>query len=155
MQRPFHTLHIQEVKTRPEKTYVVVDSRFRDVTQYPNANSFVIDFDTPFKNVMSIELVYAVYDKLGTERYMNLYIPEISSFLKSNNNIIEGAFTQLPLVKHVNEYTSEKFKSIKSFDPPLAKLSRLTLNMISEKGQPYPIRDYFMRFEIVWAKPEV
>jgi len=155
MNRPFNTLHIQEVKTRPEKTYVVVDSRYRDVTQYPHVNSFVVDFDTPFKNVMSIELVYAVYDKQGTERYINLCIPEASSFLKSNNNIIEGSFTQLPLVDHVNEYTGNKFRSIKVFDPPLAKMGRLTLNIISEKGQPYPMRDYFMRFEIVWAKPEV
>ena len=155
MNRPFHTLHIQEVKTRPEKTYVAIDSRFRDTTKYPNPNEFVVDFDTPFKDIMSIELVYAVYDKLGTERYINLNIPEIASFLKSNNNIIEGAFTQLPLVEHVNEYTTQKFKSIKIFNPPLAKLNRLTLNIVSEKGLPYPIRDYFMRFEIVWAKPEV
>jgi hypothetical protein len=137
---------------RQEKTYVVVDSRFRDKTKYPNANSFVVNLDTVLKNVVSIELVYAIYDTLGTERYINLVIPEVRSFLVSNNNVVEGAFTQLPLLAGVNEYTSQKFKSICEFDAPIAKLSRLTLNLVGESGGPYPVRDFFMRFEIVWLK---
>ena len=147
-----NTLINTKVNTRPETTYVVIDSRFRDMDKYPSVNSFVVNFDTPFKEVISIEMVYAVYDKLGTEKYVNVYIPEISSFLKSNNNAVEGAFTQLPLIQHLNEYTSQQFRSIKVFDPPLAKLNRFTLNITSEKGLPYPFHDYFMRFEIVWAK---
>jgi hypothetical protein len=137
------------ISNTPETIYLAVDSRSRDVSKYPDANNFVVDFDSPFKNIISIELVYALYDKLGTERYVNLCIPEIRNFVLSNNNILTGAFTQLPLNLPTNEYTYNKFRSIKVFNPPLSKLNRLSLIIVSDDGSVYPMKDYFARFEIV------
>ena len=111
-----------------------------------------MDLDTPLKNIVSIELVYALYDKLGTERYINVCIPEIRNSVISNNNIMSGAFTQLPLNYHTNEYTADKFRSIKVFNPPLTKLNKITIILLSAEGEPYPIHDYFARFEIVCNK---
>ena len=132
-----------------ETIYLAIDSRYRDLSKFPDANNFIVEFDTPFKNIISIELVYALYDKLGTERYINLCIPEIRNFVISNNNILNGAFTQLPLNLNTNEYTSDKFRSIKVFNQPLSKLTRLSMILISDDGNPYPMNDYFARFEIV------
>ncbi len=138
------------MSNKHETIYVVADSRYRDVSQYPNANHFAFDFDSPFKNVISIELVYALYDKgVGNETYVHMLIPELCNFLLSNNTTTSGAFTQLPLNKATNEYTSNKFKSIKVFTPPLSKLGRLTMSLVSGDGKPYPIDDYLVRFEIV------
>ena len=112
----------KECNTTPQMHFIAVDSRYRDKGKYPDPNEFAVDIDPVFKNVVSIELVYAVYDKLGTEQYVNLCINEIDSYLVSNNSSIEGAFTQLPLTKPLNEYTSQKFRSIYVFPNPMAKI---------------------------------
>lgn len=147
---PFHT---PDVVYKERKVYVAIDSRYRDRTAYPNENYFTVEFPTCFRNVMSIELVYASYDKIGTERFVNLRIPELDTFVVSNNNAIEGSFTQLPLIYPVNEYYADKFRSIREFNPPIAKLGRLTFSIVSESGEAYMWRDYFMRFEFVVATP--
>lgn len=143
------------MSNKPETVYVVVDSRYRDLSQYPDANHFAFDFDSPFKNVISIELVYALYDKVGNERYIHLCIPEIRTFLLSNDNKTSGVFTQLPLNNATNEYTCNQFRSVKVFNPPLSKLRRLTMSLVSADGKPYPIGDYFARFEIVCSNSQL
>lgn len=146
--------NVQEFQSRPYTYYIAIDSRNRDKTKYPNPNSFVFDLADPLKNVISIELVYAIYDKIGTEKYINLQIPDLhSSNHLSNANAMEGAFTQLPLMNYVNEYTSNQFRSIHVFNPPIAKLGRMSFVLYTALGQPYLARDYFMRFEVVCAKP--
>jgi hypothetical protein len=42
--------------------YIVIDSRNRNTTLYPNPCDYVIDFDNILKNIKSVELTYALYD---------------------------------------------------------------------------------------------
>jgi len=44
--------------------YIVIDSRNRDTKKYPNPNDYVIEFDSPIKNIESVELTYALYDSV-------------------------------------------------------------------------------------------
>jgi hypothetical protein len=145
---------VQEYQNRPYTYYLAIDSRYRDKNRYPTPNYFAYDLNNTLKNVMSIELVYAIYDKIGTEKYVNLQINDLcDSNHLSNASGMESAFTQLPLLNYTNEYTSNQFKSIHVFNPPIAKLSRMTFNLFTASGQQYQGRDFFMRFEIVCAKP--
>jgi hypothetical protein len=137
----------------PLKThYVAIDSRYRDKTKYASTAEYVIDFPQPFKNVISVELVHAVYEKFGIEQYINLYVEELSPNLASNNNIVAGAFTQLPLIEPLNSYDQSKFKSIRKFEQPLSKLSRMSFRFIAPDGSLYPIKEHFLRFEIRCCK---
>lgn len=137
----------------PIKTYfVAIDSRYRDKTKYSATNEYVVDFPHPFKNVVSVELVHAIYEKFGVEQYINLYIEELAPNLHSNNNIIAGAFTQLPLINPLNAYDSSQFRSVRLFDQPLSKLSRLSMRFLAPDGSLYPIKEHFLRFEIRCCK---
>jgi hypothetical protein len=134
--------------------HVAIDSRLRDKTKYLNPAEYVVDLNMSFKNVVYVELVSAIYDKFGTEQYVNLYIDELASNLVSNNNTLSGAFTQLPLTLPVNHYTSSMFKSVRLFEQPLSKLSRLTIRFLSHDGTLYPIKDHYLRFEVACCKYE-
>lgn len=131
---------------------VAIDSRMRDKGKYSNPADYVIDFPHSFKNVVYVELVLAIYEKFGTEQYVNLYIEELSSNLISNNNIISGAFTQLPLTKPLNRYHHGLFQSIRIFEQPLSKLGRLSIRFISHDGSLYPIKEHYLRFEVACCK---
>lgn len=132
--------------------HVAIDSRFRDKAKYPNAAEYIVEFPQAFKNVVYVQLVLAIYDKFGTEQYVNLYIDELASNLVSNNNIISGAFTQLPLIHPLNKYDQTMFESVKLFEQPLSKLGRLSIKMMSYDGSLYPIKDHYLRFEIACCK---
>lgn len=144
---------IFEEKVFPIETYNVgIDSAFRDISKYPNASDYVIHFDTVFKNVVSMQLVFAVYEKNGTENYVNLYIEEMSPNLVANTSAISGSFCQLPLINSHNAYDTSMYKCIKSFEKPLAKLSRLTIRFLKATGEIYPMRDHFLKLEIQCLK---
>lgn len=131
-----------------------VDSRHRNRELYPSESQYVINIPTPFKNVVKVELVSAVYEKFGTENYLNVHIDELGGNLESNNNDIVGIFTQLPLIHPLNLYSSQQFKSVKVFERPLAKLGRMSISFRSFDGSLYPMLDHLLRFEIHCCKDE-
>lgn len=131
---------------------LAVDSNFRDTQKHPNHWQYVVNFDNVFKNVVSVELVMAVYEKVTTDAYVNLYIDELSPNLYSNSNPIKGSFTQLPLTDTLNTYTRDKYRSIKQFVKPLSKLHKMSIRFVSPNGSSYPIRDHFLRFEVTCMK---
>lgn len=132
---------------------IIVDSRQRDKRAYPSPNSYVVKLSEELRNVESLELVYAIYPTFGTESYVNLFVSELEergSVVTLDSAEVGGAFTQLPLIHPVNEYTPARhFRSISSFRIPLARLSRLTLRFTDAFGVPYVIQDHFLRFEAV------
>ena len=138
--------------TRRVRT-IIVDSRQRDKKAYPSPNSYVVKLSDELRNVESLELVYAIYPTFGTESYVNLFVSELEergSVVTLDSAEVSGAFTQLPLINPINEYTPARhFRSISSFRIPLAKLSRLTLRFTDAFGAPYVIQDHFLRFEAV------
>jgi hypothetical protein len=126
-----------------------VDSRFRNTALHPDASKYVVDIPTPFKNVIKVELVNAIYEKHTTENYLNLSIDELDGNLESNNNRVVGLFTQLPLTTPLNVYNgANHFRSVKHFERPLAKLSRMTISFRTFDGALYPMQDHLLRFEI-------
>lgn len=127
---------------------VGVDSIFRDRTKFPSASEYVVMFDSVFQNVVHVELVFAIYEKTGTENYVNLHIEELSPNLIANSNFISGSFCQLPLVTNVNTYNTSLYKCIKTFEKPLAKLAKLHIKFIDSTGKIYPMRDHFLKFEV-------
>lgn len=144
---------ILEETTFPTEVYHIgIDSKFRNKQKYPDAHTYVIDFENVYKNVVSVELVFAIYDRTSTDFYCNLHIDELGHNLDSNSTHISGSFTQLPMIQNVNTYDRSLYKSIKIFEKPLAKLGKLTIRFLNPDGKPYGIRDHFLRFEVTCMK---
>lgn len=129
-------------------SFITIDSRDRNTTSYPDPNDYVYHLDDTIKNIISVELVYAVYLKYETETYVNLHIEEFSPNAISNNHILRDSFIQLPLLDYINEYTPNRFRSIKKFYNPINKLGRLTIKFYKYDGTLYEINDHLLKFEI-------
>lgn len=138
----------KEKKLPIDTKNIGVDSRHRDLVKFPTCSQYTVYFDNVFQNVVSVSLVFAVYEKTGTELYVNLHIDEMSPNLISNSNHISGSFCQLPMTEALNKYDTSMYKCIKQFEKPLAKLSKLTLKFINSKGEIHPMRDHFLKFEV-------
>lgn len=130
------------------RTFIVIDSRDRNRMTHPNANDYVFILDDVIKNVSSVELVYAVYMKFDTETYVNLHIDEFAPNAIANNRILRDSFAQLPLINHMNEYTPNRFRSVKEFRNPISKLGRLTIKFYKHDGSLCDINEHLLRFEI-------
>jgi hypothetical protein len=141
-------MSLEEVDLPIDVSNFVVDSRKRDRSLYPESSSYVVDFERTYRDVVSVELTYAIYSKFGDEDYVNLFVEELPTDTNSNAQGSKGAFTQLPLLTPKNEYTKERGRSIYMFSRPLSKLSKFTLRFRGYDGAYYPIREHMMRFEI-------
>jgi len=133
---------------------VVVDSSFRDKVAYPNTASYVVHLENTMKGVVSIELTYGLYasaqevESLPT-KYVNVFIDELQSTLFSNAPAMVYAFTQLPMTQPYNIYSADRdFKSIKVFEQPLMKMSRLTIKFSLPNGDIPTMPDHLLRFDI-------
>ena len=129
------------------KTHLLIDSRERLLKVYPNANDYVINLDNILKNVISVNLIYAIYPKAGIEFYVNLIIDEFNSKCISNNQVLRDSFIQLPLLNYYNEFRQDVHNKV-TFLKPISKLSKLTLKFVDIFGEKYEIGEHFLRFEI-------
>lgn len=143
---------LEETTIPTEVYHLGVDSKFRDKNRFPNPHTYYIEFENVYKNVVSVELVYAIYERTTTDQYCNLQIEELGHNLHSNSNHISGSFAQLPMIQNINAYDRSLFRSIKIFEKPLSKLPRLSIRFLTPEGAPYPVREHFMRFEITCMK---
>lgn len=144
---------IFEEKFFPIETLNIgIDSQFRDFEKFPNPSRYTVDFESIFKNVVSFQLVFAVYEKNGVEPYINLSIEELSPNLISNSNAISGSFCQLPMITPLNTYNSSMYKCVKTFEKPLSKLAKLSIKFTRADGSEYPMRDHFLKFEVACLK---
>lgn len=132
----------------PKIYLLTIDSRDRDKSVYPLPNSYVYFLYDVIKNVEKVDLVYALYEKVGTEFYVNLHIDEFQNNVVSNNNTIRGAFMQLPLLNYMNEFAADKFTSSQLFQKPISKLSRLTIKFMAYDGSLYPMKEHLLIFKI-------
>lgn len=128
--------------------YLTLDSRNRDTGTYPLSNHYIYKFDDVIKNVESVELVYAIYDKVGTDFYANIHIEEISPNTISNNSHIRDSFTQLPMLTYLNEYTTKQFRSIKVYNKPISKLTKFSIRFLKYDGSLYPMNEHLLIFQI-------
>lgn len=129
-------------------TYAI-DSRGRDKERYPKPEEYVIPIEDIFRNVIQVELVHALYETYGMEKYVNLCVKELQGNVISHTPSVSHAFTQLPLIHHLNEYTNAHYKSIKRFDNPLQKLSRLSISFRDVDENLYEMKEHYLRFEIM------
>lgn len=139
--------------------YIAIDSRYRDVAKFPTTSSYVVHLDTVFKNVISVELVHAIYDRPAgavNMKYVNLFVDELSGNVTTNSDFMKGSFTQLPITESSMGrsliYERNQYRSIKMFDKPLSKLARLTIRFMGYDGAVFPISDHYLRFEITCMK---
>jgi hypothetical protein len=145
-------MDFRERKLPTEIKNVGVDSRFRDTTKFPTPSEYIVYFENIFQNVVSVSLVFAVYEKVGTELYVNMYIDELSPNLVSNSNHIAGSFCQLPMTTALNVYDTSMYKCTKMFEKPLAKLSKLSIQFTNADGVVQPMREHFLKFEVITLK---
>lgn len=146
--------------TKLQKIVVDIDSKYRNLELYPNANYFVFEFDSTIKDVVSVELAYMLFFNNGlSTRYLQVSIPEFDSNLISN--IDNHSFAHIPLFNYVPgyvEHTRSKFTIVNTCEPRIKKLSKITIDIRDENGNPVQIeRDFMLRFEITcfkWGFPE-
>jgi hypothetical protein len=132
-----------ELKT----TNLMIDSRDRDMRLYPEPNRYVVDLYDVLKNVVSVDLIYALYPKHGTEFYVNLNIDEVEQSNVGPNTHLLKAFAQLPLVSHINEIKNE-LRTLVELQRPIAKLAKFTISFTDHTGQLYDMSEHLLRFEI-------
>lgn len=145
-------MDFRERKLPTEIKNIGVDSQYRDKTKFPTPSEYIVNFENIFQNVVSVSLVFGVYEKVGTDLYVNLYIEELSPNLVSNSNHIAGSFCQLPMTSALNVYDTSMYKCIKMFEKPLAKLAKLSIRFIDADGVLYPMQEHFLKFEIATLK---
>lgn len=140
-----------------ETFYVFIDSRYRDNSTHISPSQYIIEFENIFKNVISVELVHAVYGKntANEEKYTNMHIEELTPNVISHINASKGAFTQLPFYQSHNDlylYEKQNYASIRKFEKPLMKLSKLSITYSDKDGRMFPITEHTLRFEITCFK---
>lgn len=146
--------NIYQEKIIPVETfYIFVDSRYRDTSTYISPSQYVVNFENVFKNVITVELVHAIYGRNGqdTEKYVNLFIEELSPNIISNHNSGMGSFTQLPFysaVDNLYEYNKQSYTSLRKFEKPLMKLSKFSITFADKDKKIFPITDHILRFEV-------
>lgn len=134
---------------------VCVDSRARDTTAYPHPWAYVVPLTDVLQNVLDVELVYAQYsvDSASADLLPNYVILAVEECAPNNfaatTPALSGAFTILPASSATVEYTHEKYRSVKRFAVPKAKLSRLTLSFFASDGRPLTtLGEHLLRFEV-------
>jgi hypothetical protein len=128
--------------------YLIIDSRDRNMDIYPDPANYVINLENIVKNLVEVELIYALYNKNDTDTYVNLQIEEFLPDTVSNNHNIREAFVQLPMLNHINEFTSNRISATKIFKQPMNKLSRISIKFVKYDGSLHDIGDHFMKFQI-------
>lgn len=151
------SLQVPQCMDIPVETFFLfVDSRSRDSTVHVSPAQYIVDFDNVFKNILSVELVHAIYGRMsGNDMYVNLHIEELNPNIISATNASKGAFTQLSFFDPINDkyqYTQDTYRSIRRFEKPLMKLSKLSITFTKDDGTFFPISDHLLRFEIVCFK---
>lgn len=136
-----HDLQYQE-----KVHYLTISSKDRDVTAYPNVNSYSLKFPNEFKNIQSIELIQAIIpdkNNVQDEPYLLLQVDEIQDVMVSNDKNIANSFAILQLAsptkagtfiqidRRIHEYT------VKYYDTPKAYLSKLTITILNSDGVPF------------------
>lgn len=123
--------------------YLVVSSNDRDVIEYPNVNSYVINLQNEIKNITSIQLIQAIIpDKndVTQEPFLLLKIQEMEDVMISNNRNISDAFAILQMASPVSSGyfieidTKIHENCVKFYKTPKSSLSRLTVSITDSNG---------------------
>lgn len=124
--------------------YLVVSSKDRDPSIYPNPNSFRINLPKVYRNIHSVELIQAIIpdkNSVLSEPYLVLTVNELEDIMESNDPNISDAFAILMLAppnatggfisvdNRIHENTVLKFVT------PKANLSTMTIKLTDFSGE--------------------
>ncbi len=163
---------ISTKKIEPEKSMdtmcrtrcVVVDSRDRNTSVFPNSNNFEVLMNPSgnfggslgysgaslfreFKNILEIKLVECILPKIVQTNvsYLILQIPEIDDNLSGTTDDLRKSFTVLLPDKVQNNFvqcrTSNMCYCNKKFIPPLANLNKMTFKFLQHDGTLFDFTD--------------
>ncbi len=136
---------------------IIIDSRNRDRTLFPDTNRFVVKFDNNqdgnipqnYRNIESIHLIQAILPQTvlnGTTGvpYITLEIDEIRDTVQGTNTTLRNAFAFLsPQDVYGNNYLSCKFyrPAVRTFNAPLGSLNKFTIELRHPDGSLYNFGD--------------
>jgi len=147
-------------KTMKKTHSIVVDSRNRNTTTFPDANNFEFRFNPSdtfsgaalyknFKNIVEIKLVECIlpttFENDVATPYLILEIPELNDNMIGTSQQLSRAFTIL-LPDRIFGTSQQKFVhcrvnnmsySFKKFDPPLNTLHKMTFKFNRPDGTLY------------------
>jgi hypothetical protein len=160
------SVSIQQPTQSANKVYTIaIDSRYRDVLAYPNANNYralldssgrtvnteigngnVSNINMP-RNIISIELLRCIIPNVyisGASITTPTLFVSVSELLGNVYSMGAGASSYIAVITPeaaINTsfpYLPVKFSdSIITFDPPLSSLNKLTLSITNASGTPY------------------
>ena len=141
---------VNDQKQKSKCTCVVIDSRDRNTTQFPNKNNFAFHFNPSdtfvgaalfdeFHNIASIRLVECIVpDFSSTAPYLTLVIPELDETLSGTNDVLKKAFTVLLpdriFTGMVHCRTDGMPFCKKVWNPPKGSFSKWTLTFYNPDG---------------------
>lgn len=146
-EKVFNKLNISDgqenINYKKRNNYLVISSKDRDLSIYPKSNNFVINLDTEYKNITSIELIQAIIpdkNSVTSEPLLLLNINELDPVMQSNNKQIYDSFAILQMsqpttaggfihtMKQIHEHVLLQYRT------PKARLSKLTFSITDIDG---------------------
>lgn len=154
---------VNKYKTKECVTrYLLIDSLDRNIKNYENKYEYVIHFQTPIENIVSVKLVQAIYSEVNDIHkpisneehikkayYVNLMIEEFEEISSNycNNYTTCRAFTQLP----IQNFSQETNSQTKKFKTPIKTLNKISIRILNRDGSQYVdslIGEHFFKFEL-------
>ena len=138
-----------EEKYEYKEHYLIVDSRDRNRTIYPNPNNYTIQFDNGtdgnvqerFRNIVSIEIIDGhLPDAItGAVPYLILDIPELNSTYAGTNNNLSNTFAILNPESKGTTFARLKLATpgINKYRTPIASLKKMTFQFKDFNGNFY------------------
>lgn len=171
--------NMPEEKYEYKEHYLIVDSRARDRSIFPNANNFTIKFDDgndghvmeKFRNIVSIQLIDGHLPNAVTAAvpYLTLDIPELHPTYAGNNNHLSNTFAILNPESKGTAFARLKLvvPGINKFRTPIAQLNKLTFQIKDYDGDFYNLGtdttppsvvldsvNYTLMFKLVTKEPD-
>lgn len=126
--------------------YLCLSSKERDITLFPDPNTYTIHFSKEFKNISSIELIQAIIpdkNNVTREPFLLVKIAELEDVISSNDRNITDSFAILQMTRPTEaSYFVNIDKKIHEnvtlqFHTPKASLSKMTITITDCDGVPF------------------
>jgi hypothetical protein len=152
-------LVVDETAKRPEQleqftdlrsNCIIIDSRDRDRSYFPNSNKFCVYFNPEqshtgaalfqnFKNIYSVRLVEAVLPSVvQNSAYVSLVIPEVYEHVAGTNDILRKSFAILIPERVVGNFVHCRIRDniycCKKFLPAKANFNKWTIELYQSDG---------------------
>ena len=141
---------VNEQKQKSKCTCVVIDSRDRNTTAFPNKNNFAFHFNPSdtfegaalyeqYNNIASIRLVECIVpDFSSAQPYLTLVIPELDETLSGTNDVLSKSFTLLLPYRIFSSMVHCRTDGMpyckKTWNPPKGSFSKWTLSFYNPDG---------------------